>query len=853
MTVINVYNSMLAEKKVKPNFALALEKFKPEFKTNLGLTLTGVCSEFSPTPMPVYNLTSVLSILSFTSTVIPSPKSNISPDQFSNFTGTMFVSSTPTLKFTSGAFVSAALYVSSTPLSNFSTSFFSPTQKISSASALRVNFTSQTLTAFNLTTTAIFSSTPNITSTSDVSNTSSPFVSPTPKISSTSNPVPSSTPSQTATSILSSLLSLFLSPVPEPSPTPPASSNSAPFVLNPIQHVLKVRVRQPLFYQIPVDTFYDVQDGDTRRLTLSLLTLNNVEPSPGYWIQLTAKQEIVVFPTFADFGHSAFRLIATDSQGAVARTTVEVDVIMPISSSTNLISQSFNVDFYAVHADTQMKLELFRGVTTFTNVDPSVMQVDWISPGSLVLTWFMTNITQREHCLTVLNVYNSMLAEKEVKPNFALALNKFKPEIKANLGLTLTGVCSEFSPTPTSFPKTAPFVVNPIQRITARVLQPLFYQIPHDTFYDDQDGNTRNLTLTLRILDNVEPTPDFWAQLTAKQDIVIFPALADIGLTSFFLIARDSQGAVARTTFEVFVLPAINLSSTNLISQSFNVDFNDVNADVQRILRLLRGVTTFTNIDPSVMQVESIAAGSLILSWFMTNITKREHCQTLFNVYRSMLTETEVQPNFARELDEFKPEFKASLGLTLKGVCNGSIVDVATTDGPSEEVVRDAVSPKQSPVNYVVPAVVAVVLLLVGFTVFILYRRRRREHLDIESLPERRKYLDGQTVVSDKKAVKNEFDRKPAQIFEKSVLSPPPIGFDVSGARKRVNSGEEDGSEISTRSDDETARWSSSPHRQPPPPPVIGSSGRETSLEANRHVAAYQQPPSFSLSFDSEG
>ena len=377
-------------------------------------------------------------------------------------------------------------------------------------------------------------------------------------------------------------------------------------------------------------------------------------------------------------------------------------------------------------------------------------------------------------------------------------------------------------PTPTPFPNTAPFVVNPIQQITARVLQPLFYQIPHDTFYDVQDGNTRNLTLSLHMLDNVEPTPDFWTQLTAEQNIVILPTFGDLGSNYFLLIANDSQGAFALTTFQVFVLLPIFSSSTNSISQSFNVNFNDVNADTQTKLRLIRGVTTFTNIDPSVMQVESIAAGSLILSWFMTNITKGEHCQTVFNVYSSMLTETKVQPNFARELDEFKPEFKANLGLTLKGVCSGfdggpttpSIVDVAATDEPSE------VSQKKSFINYVVPAVVAAVLLLVGLTVFILYRTRRRTHLDIESLPERRKYLDRRSLVSDKEVAENEF-------------------------------GEEDGTEISTRSDDETARWPSSPHRQPPPPPVKGLSVRETSLEANQHVAAYQKL-SFSSSLDSE-
>ena len=224
-----------------------------------------------------------------------------------------------------------------------------------------------------------------------------------------------------------------------------------------------------------------------------------------------------------------------------------------------------------------------------------------------------------------------------------------------------------------------------------------------------------------------------------------------------------------------------------------------------------------------------------------------------------MFSDTAVQPDFERQLIGFKPEVKDNLGLILKGACQGfggptaaPIVEAATIGGLNEGVDPNAMSEEESYINYVVPAVViAAVLLLVGLTVFILYRTRRRTHRDIESSPERRTYLDRRPVVLENEAAGDQIDGQPARIVEKSV-SPPPFGAG-GAARQRIDSGEEGGDEISSRSGDENAGSSSSSHRQPLPPPVKGSSGGgRKSREAKRPVPAYRKPPPYALPSDSD-
>ena len=80
--------------------------------------------------------------------------------------------------------------------------------------------------------------------------------------------------------------------------------------------------------QIPFDTFYDFEDGDTRNLGLRLLTGEGLTASPGDWLQLDVQtQTLQGNPGAQDVAIHQYVLVAIDSGGKIARDVFQVRVI----------------------------------------------------------------------------------------------------------------------------------------------------------------------------------------------------------------------------------------------------------------------------------------------------------------------------------------------------------------------------------------------------------------------------------------------------------------------------------------------------------------------------------------------
>ena len=85
---------------------------------------------------------------------------------------------------------------------------------------------------------------------------------------------------------------------------------------------------------------------------------------------------------------------------------------------------------------------------------------------------------------------------------------------------------------------------------------PLFcLQISSDTFYDFEDGDTRNLELRLLVADGLDVPPGDWLQMdTQTQTLLGTPGTHDVGIHQYILVAMDTGGKIAKDVFQVTVL-----------------------------------------------------------------------------------------------------------------------------------------------------------------------------------------------------------------------------------------------------------------------------------------------------------
>uniref|UniRef100_A0A1B0GP65 Dystroglycan 1 n=1 Tax=Phlebotomus papatasi TaxID=29031 RepID=A0A1B0GP65_PHLPP len=112
--------------------------------------------------------------------------------------------------------------------------------------------------------------------------------------------------------------------VPKPKPTPTISKNYAPVPRNQVDKV-NATVGQLLIFQVPLDTFYDPEDGTNLRL--SLLSNEGSKLDAKHWLQFDSKnQEFYGIPKPADVGQKEYLLVAEDHEGLTATDALVVVV-----------------------------------------------------------------------------------------------------------------------------------------------------------------------------------------------------------------------------------------------------------------------------------------------------------------------------------------------------------------------------------------------------------------------------------------------------------------------------------------------------------------------------------------------
>ena len=301
---------------------------------------------------------------------------------------------------------------------------------------------------------------------------------------------------------------------------------------------------------------------------------------------------------------------------------------------------------------------------------------------------------------------------------------------------------------------------NPVDRLNVYEGQGLWYPIPQDTFYDNEDLYTPNLTLSLRTI-GWKSTP-WWIKLDPKSQVIYALPLHEktIALHEFVLIAADKEGLQAYDAFEVNVM-----EDTALYNHQFTIeidyDHSAFSKNLTARLVLLDKIANYFNVNMSNIRVVSYRPGSVFFT-FQFDFIAYDDC--FFPLRKEFLSEEGVNPRFKKAL---LPEFRVTGG-TFDGLgpCRGDI-------GPNVGAVGSRPSGVWETYAIVPAIVLAVVLFIIGGCVLLIMRCRRRQTLSEED-KQTFIYKRKPAVLQEEYEVKEHLLKQPLVLpNERPPLSPP--------------------------------------------------------------------------------
>ncbi|MCP4993429.1 MAG: hypothetical protein GY934_06545, partial [Gammaproteobacteria bacterium] len=299
--------------------------------------------------------------------------------------------------------------------------------------------------------------------------------------------------------------------------------NDAPVLDNPLADQTATEDSSFIF-QIPGDTFSDLDVGDTLSLTA---TLEDGTPLPGW---LSFDPDTGTFsgtPDNADVGDVQIKVAATDSDGAAVSDIFSVAVgnvndapvlDNPLADQTATEDSSF---IFQIPGDTFSDLD----------VGDTLSLTATLEDGSPLPGWLDFDPATGEFSGTP---DNAAVGELQIK----VTASDGTADMFDVFSLNIANI------------NNAPVLDNPLADQSATEDNSFSFQVPNDTFSDIDAGDTLSLTATL---EDGTPLPGWLSFNPATGELSGTPDNADVGELQIKVTATDSDGASASDIFSMTV------------------------------------------------------------------------------------------------------------------------------------------------------------------------------------------------------------------------------------------------------------------------------------------------------------
>ncbi|CAH0590361.1 unnamed protein product [Chrysodeixis includens] len=513
-------------------------------------------------------------------------------------------------------------------------------------------------------------------------------------------------------------------------------------------------------YIIPADLFTDPEEGSN--LTFTMYEAESVPLSNNSWIQfIPAAREVYGLPLEAHVSRWNFIVEAQDSEGLVARGPLDITVQQHKSGRT--INHQFVMEFkllkeYNNAIDWQIRA-LEGIVNLFRDTDMDHLTVLNTTQNGDMCEFVWTNDTLPKDPACPMDDINRLMKimESSTPGSASASLTRaMQPELKVS-GVLWRGAgrCAA-PPAATRAPDTYPPVTrNQVDHLTATVSHLFVYKVPEDTFFDPEDGDTRNLALSLRYSDRTELPAGHWLQFDAKnQEFYGLPAPSDEGSVSYQLIAEDSSKKSAYDSLIVEVAKAPTIRPTVEFQMTMEYSFAKLAYDANNKRKVVEKLAAlFGQKETDNIRIQSITNNPTTIIWYNTSLPMDRCPKKEIEELRKMIIVDERGSTGAalkENVDHvFDKDLKVmSIRLIPLGLCAEQNTKVPKTtiqvhSGSSNLQNNKASNAADQSylVTFIIPAVVIVcMILLAGIIACVLYRRRRTGKMSVGDEEERQAF-----------------------------------------------------------------------------------------------------------------
>ncbi|CAH0724390.1 unnamed protein product, partial [Brenthis ino] len=555
-------------------------------------------------------------------------------------------------------------------------------------------------------------------------------------------------------------------------------------------------------YIIPADLFTDPEEGSN--LTFTMYEADNVPLSKNSWIQfIPTEREVYGLPLEAHVSRWNFIVEAQDSEGQVARGPLDITVQQHKSGRT--INHQFIMQFkllkqYTTAIDWQIRA-LEGIVNLFRDTDMDHLTVLNATQNGDLYEFVWTNDTLPKDPACPMDDINRLMKimssdTESGSPSAGLA-RAMSPELKVSeVAWRGAGRCAGpgagtgGARAPDTYP---PVTRNQVDHLTATVGHLLVYKVPEDTFFDPEDGSTRNLHLSLKYSDRSELPSNHWLQFDARnQEFYGLPTSSDEGSVHYQLIAEDSTKKSAYDSLIVEVAKAPTIRPTVEFQMTMDPSPNLVDSANYKRKVVEKLAALFGQKETDNIRIQSITDNPTTIIWYNTSLPMDRCPQREIEELRRMIIVDErgaVGGNLKDHVDQiFDKDLKVmSIRLIPLGLCAEqntkvpkAMVPVHT--GTNLQNKATNASPEYSDylVTFVIPAVVIVCMIVVaGIIACVLYRRRRTGKMSVGDEEERQAFRSKGIPVIFQDELEERADAEPADKSpvimreEKPPLLPP--------------------------------------------------------------------------------
>ncbi|XP_029165406.1 dystroglycan isoform X1 [Nylanderia fulva] len=724
-----------------------------------------------------------------------------------------------------------------------------------------VSITTPSSVVTNVSTTITTTTTP--VSVINATTTTTDAISSTPELRTTLSTIPSSTSTTTTTTTTTTAA---------PTTTTTTTTTTAKTTTESIEYgpvnspprrdkrlkKIPVTAGKPLSYVIPANTFADSEDGDTRKLKLSLYW-HGAPLKTTHWLQFNHHlQKIYGLPLEKDISTWNYELVATDSEGANVSDSLDIHVQQHKSSRS--VNHEFTIylridkrNEFPTDVDWESKVihnlaEVYGGNTQFENITVRSIEINTSDREQVIFTWTNDNVPRSSDCPKKdINDLWRVLVDTNGDPSSTLR-KVFAPEITIKrVVFQGIGQCEDMNrpeepKVSTEEPKTnyPPVPRNQVDHVNATVGQLLVFKVPEDTFFDFEDGSSRNMKMSLLTIDRTAIPSHEWLQFDSKnQEFYGVPMRTDIGRKEYQLVVTDKEGASSTDGLVVVVHPATPMAHTVEFSMTLDIPYDSfAHSALQKrnFIEKLRDL--YGDRDTTAISLHSISNGSTVITWHNRTLPTSYCAHEEVNRLRSVLVKSDNDRRSVTDevLDVMGQKFPVKqITVIPMGICLGELTGVHSPDSyvpPVDDSTSVGAFHDDYLLTFVLPAIIiAIMLILAGIIACVLHRRRRSGKMSVSEQDDERQSFRSKgipVIFQDELEEKPDPGNKSPVILKEEKPPLPPPEYQKA----------EDGADVPMLSKEN----SEEPY-QPPPP---FATNRDTNRQNRpKPTPTYRKPPPY--------